>query len=113
MDATVTVGEIGGASADRVLRAHVDGEVRWDVSFGELVEAGQVLGRIDDAPVEAKIGGTVRGLIQSGPVEIGLKIGDVDPRFDPNAIRQISDKALSIGGAVLEAVLVWMGDAGG
>ncbi|MEA2024761.1 MAG: selenium-dependent molybdenum cofactor biosynthesis protein YqeB [Actinomycetota bacterium] len=103
-------GEIGGASADRVLRAQVDGELRWDVSFGDLVEPGQLLGMIDDAPVEAKIGGTVRGLIQPGPVEIGLKVGDVDPRFDPSAIHQISDKALSIGGAVLEAVLVWLGD---
>ena len=103
-------GEIGGASADRVLRAQVDGELRWDVSFGDLVESGQLLGMIDDAPIEAKIGGTVRGLIQPGPVEIGLKIGDVDPRFDPSAIHQISDKALSIGGAVLEAALVWLGD---
>ncbi len=101
-------GEIGGASGDRVLRANVDGAIDWMVDFGDIVQAGQVLGTIDDAPVPAKIDGTVRGLIQAGPVEIGLKIGDVDPRFDPNAIHQISDKALSIGGAVLEAVLVWL-----
>ncbi len=103
-------GEIGGASAERVLRASVDGVLEWNVDFGDLVEAGQVLGKIDDTPVEARLGGTVRGLIQPGPVSIGLKIGDVDPRFDPNAIHQISDKALSIGGAVLEAVLVRLGD---
>ena len=102
-------GEIGGASADRVLRATVGGTVEWNSGFGDLVEIGQVLGTIDDTPVRAKIGGTVRGLIQPGPVDIGLKIGDVDPRFDPNAIDQISDKALSIGGAVLEAALVWLG----
>jgi xanthine dehydrogenase accessory factor len=99
-------GEIGGVSGDRVLRANVDGLLRWDSDFGDLVEAGQVLGTINDTPILAKIPGTVRGLIQPGPVEVGLKIGDVDPRFDPNAIHQISDKALSIGGAVLEAVLV-------
>jgi xanthine dehydrogenase accessory factor len=46
-----------------------------------------------------------------GPVVPGLKIGDVDPRFDPSAIHQISDKALSIGGAVLEAILVWMNES--
>jgi xanthine dehydrogenase accessory factor len=103
-------GEIGGASGDRVLRASVDGALLWSTNFGDLVEAGQILGTIDDMPVHAKIAGTVRGLIQPGPVEIGLKIGDVDPRFDPNAIHQISDKALSIGGAVLEAVLVWLGN---
>ena len=105
-------GEIGGAGADRVLRATIDGVLDWTTDFGDLVEAGQVLGTIDDTPLRAKIGGTVRGLIQPGPVEIGLKIGDVDPRFDPHAIHQISDKALSIGGAVLEAVLVRLDDEG-
>ena len=104
-------GEIGGASGDRVLRAGTDGELRWNVSFGDRVGPGQLLGTIEHTQVKTKIGGTVRGLIQPGPVEVGLKIGDVDPRFDPNAIHQISDKALSIGGAVLEAILVWMGDA--
>jgi len=101
-------GEIGGASGDRVLRANVDGVLDWDVGFGDLVNASQVLGSIGTAPVKSKIDGTIRGLIQPGPVKIGLKIGDVDPRFDPNAIHQISDKALSIGGAALEAILVWL-----
>ncbi len=102
-------GEIGGASADRVLRAARDGSLRWDVMFGDVVEAGQVLGWIDDTVVSAQIAGTIRGLLLPGPVTAGLKIGDIDPRFDPAAIHQISDKALSIGGGVLEAVLVWLG----
>jgi hypothetical protein len=34
-----------------------------------------------------------------------LKIGDVDPRDDRSACYLVSDKALSIGGAVLEAIL--------
>jgi xanthine dehydrogenase accessory factor len=38
-------------------------------------------------------------------VTTGLKIGDVDPRDDPNACFLVSDKALSVGGAVLEAIL--------
>ncbi len=37
----------------------------------------------------------------------GLKIGDVDPRVDPAACYEISDKALAIGGGVVEAVLTW------
>lgn len=102
-------GEIGGASAERVLRAGSGGELVWTASFGDLVEPGQSLGTIDGAPVRAKIGGTVRGLLLPGPVTPGLKIGDIDPRCDPSALRQISDKARSIGGGVLEAVLVWIG----
>jgi xanthine dehydrogenase accessory factor len=34
-----------------------------------------------------------------------MKIGDVDPRNDPGYIHRVSDKSLSIGGGVLEALL--------
>jgi hypothetical protein len=33
-----------------------------------------------------------------------MKIGDVDARNDPNMVRFVSDKALSVAGGVLEAV---------
>ena len=102
-------GEIGGASQDRVLRASTNGTLRWDISIGDVVSRSQLLGSIGDTPIATKIGGTIRGLIRPGEVTAGLKIGDVDPRFDPSVIHQISDKALSIGGGVLEAVLVWIG----
>lgn len=102
-------GEIGGASEDRVLRASIDGVLRWYVSIGNIVSKGQRLGTIGDTPATTKIEGTVRGLIRPGAVTTGLKIGDIDPRVDPSAIYQISDKALSIGGGVLEAVLVSLG----
>jgi xanthine dehydrogenase accessory factor len=36
-----------------------------------------------------------------------MKIGDLDPRSDPKYATLISDKALAIGGGVLEAVLAW------
>jgi xanthine dehydrogenase accessory factor len=52
--------------------------------------------------------GRVRGLIRSGTaVTAGLKIGDVDPRLDV-AHDEISDKALAVGGGVLEAVMTWL-----
>ncbi len=38
----------------------------------------------------------------------GTKVGDVDPRANIDACTTISDKALAIGGGVLEAVLVWI-----
>jgi xanthine dehydrogenase accessory factor len=33
------------------------------------------------------------------------KVGDIDPRGDPECCAFISDKALAIGGGVLEAIL--------
>jgi xanthine dehydrogenase accessory factor len=104
-------GDIGGASSDRVLKAGTDGILTWDVPFGRIVEAGERLGAIDDTPVVSGVAGVVRGMLAPGDVARGLKIGDVDPRSDPEAIHHISDKALAVGGGVLEAVLVWMNRA--
>jgi xanthine dehydrogenase accessory factor len=48
----------------------------------------------------------VRGLLHEGlSVSAGEKIGDIDPRGDPAYCREISDKALAVGGGVLEALL--------
>jgi xanthine dehydrogenase accessory factor len=57
-------------------------------------------------PVLANFAGVLRGLVHSGlPVIQGMKVGDVDPRGDPAACSLVSDKALAVGGGVLEAIL--------
>ncbi len=62
--------------------------------------------RGSDTQVVSPMSGVLRGLIHDGlHVTKGLKIGDVDPRDDPSACLLVSDKALSIGGAALEAIL--------
>lgn len=99
-------GTLGGASSRRVMRAEIAGDLVWAVEIGDIVAAGQPMGAIGGTPVVASIAGTVRGLIAAGPVEPNLKIGDIDPRGDPEASTEISDKALSVAGGVLEAVLV-------
>ena len=52
------------------------------------------------------IDGVVRGLLVDGlHVKAGLKVGDVDPRGVVEHCFHISDKALAVGGGVLEAIL--------
>jgi xanthine dehydrogenase accessory factor len=105
---TGTPGVIGGHGAERVLRAPAAGTVRWQARIGQLVEADALLGTVDGAEVRAPFAGLVRGLVaEQAAVPAGLKIGDVDPRADTDW-RQISDKALAVGGGVLEAVLTWL-----
>lgn len=109
---TGTPGSVGGRSGERVLRAPVAGMVWWDVEIGDVVRAGQSMGSVNGdrqrIPVVAPFGGVVRGLVVSGLVaRQGLKIGDVDPRLDVSP-REISDKALAIGGGVVEAVFTWL-----
>lgn len=106
---TGTPGIVAGKGAERVLRAPREDLINWQVEIGDKVEPDQELGDVNDAPVKAPFGGVVRGLIAQGTaVSAGLKIGDVDPRADRAACFTISDKALSIGGAVLEAVLTYL-----
>jgi xanthine dehydrogenase accessory factor len=99
-------GSIGGFARERVLRAPVPGKLVWDCLLGDLVDKGQVLGRVDGAPVTAEIAGLLRGQIRpNGHVPQGLKLGDIDPRGDLSYLHTISDKGRAIGGAVLECVM--------
>jgi xanthine dehydrogenase accessory factor len=103
---TGSPGVIAGRGSERVLRAPVDGVVSWQNEIGAAVEPGQLLGRVQGIPVLASFSGVIRGLIAPGTdVQQGMKIGDVDARADKYACFTISDKALAIGGGVLEALL--------
>ena len=100
-------GDIAGYGRERVVRAPADGVFEHRLDIGAIVKAGDVLGRVGQAPVLAPIPGVLRGLIHDGvPVRAGLKIGDVDPRATVEHCFTISDKALAIGGGVLEAILI-------
>jgi len=102
-------GLVGGRSVERVIRATRAGAIVWEVNIGDLVAAGQTIGCVGGQPVRAGLDGVVRGLIDaSRPATSGLKIADIDPRADPAACFEISDKALSVGGGVLEAILAWL-----
>ena len=61
--------------------------------------------QVNDIPVLAQLSGVLRGLIYPDTmVNKGMKIGDIDPRGIKEYCFTVSDKALSIGGGVLEAV---------
>ena len=91
----------------RVLRAPADGVLKSLKQIGEHVEGGETIAVISGQyPVISSFMGVLRGLLRDGLYATkGLKIGDIDPRNDPAACYLVSDKALAIGGGVLEAVL--------
>lgn len=96
----------------RVLRAATDGIFVGHKRIGEHCEPGELLAEIESeaenqtTSITAPLGGVLRGLIRDGVrVTKGLKVGDIDPRDDRSACYLVSDKALSIGGGVLEALL--------
>ncbi len=107
-------GEVGGKTAERVVRAPMDGVAEWVVDIGDIVASGDTLGVVAGKAISAPIEGVVRGLIAPGSaVATGMKIADVDPRGNRAACFEVSDKALAIGGGVVEAVLTWLNRVGG
>lgn len=111
---TAVPGLIGGYAGERVMRAPADGVFEPCVEIGATVRAGDVCARVAGEPMRATIDGVVRGLLQAGVrVTTGMKSGDVDPRCHPEYIESSSDKALAVGGGVLEAILALSGGAAG
>lgn len=99
-------GLIGGYAGERVLRAPADGVFQGARQIGDLVRAGDTAGYVNGVPMLCTIDGVLRGLMADGvPVTKGLKSGDVDPRCAPEHCLCASDKALAVGGGVLEALL--------
>ena len=106
-------GEIQGRTSERVLKAPGPGRVLLQKRIGDLVRKGETVMTVGSAPVTAPLDGCVRGLIHEGLyVSEGLKIGDIDPRGQDSYTATISDKARTLGRAVLEAVLVLGRDRG-
>ena len=88
-------GLIAGRSGERVIHAPASGVIK------------NISKTIGDVDVVASIDGLLRGLIRDNyNVKKGLKIADIDPRYDEcENCFTISDKARTISGGVLEAIL--------
>ncbi|MEX1248486.1 MAG: selenium-dependent molybdenum cofactor biosynthesis protein YqeB [Anaerolineales bacterium] len=99
-------GSIAQYNKDRVLRAPAAGYVETHAEIGQRLRAGELLAIVSGKELRAPFDGVLRGLIHpSIEATPGMKIGDMDPRNDPSFCRRVSDKALAIGGGVLEALL--------
>jgi xanthine dehydrogenase accessory factor len=99
-------GAIGGYAKERIIRATDDGKISPVANIGDYVEKGDIVAYINETPIFAEINGIVRGMLQKDvKVFKGMKSGDIDPRCEKDHCFTISDKARSIGGGVLEAIL--------
>jgi len=98
---------VQGRQAERVLRAPADGEFIAHTRIGEHIQSGTLIAEVAGQPIHAAFDGILRGLLHPGlTVTRGVKIGDLDPRDDPALCNLVSDKALAVGGGVLEAILL-------
>lgn len=90
----------------RVLRAPTDGLLIAHAIIGQILKQDEPIAEVNGQIILAPFHGILRGLIHPGlQVARGWKIGDLDSRSDPALCRRVSDKALAVGGGVLEAIL--------
>ncbi len=102
-------GEIAGYGKERVIHSPADGVFISKRHIADIVEKGETIAYVDDVPVKAQIAGILRGILHNGlMVTKGFKLADVDPRKVEGDCFTISDKALAVGGGVMEAVTSWM-----
>ena len=98
-------GEVGGESKRRLLRAPAEGKIVPLHQIGDLVKAEEIIAEVEGVSLKAEISGVLRGLIYPQSwVARGMKVGDIDPRGIREYCFTVSDKARSIGGAVLEVI---------
>ncbi len=95
-----------GHTHSRVLRAPADGHIIPYAAIGDTLKRGDLIAAAGVLRVTAPFDGVLRGLIHpQAYATTGLKIGDLDPRANPDHCHTISDKSLAIGGGVLAAIL--------
>lgn len=100
-------GNIGGYTKERVIYSPCDGVINNVREIGDIVKKEEPLAYVGDYIVRATIDGVLRGIIRNNSkVYKGLKIADIDPRLEERKnCFTISDKARTIGGGVLEALI--------
>lgn len=97
--------EVMGYTSERVLYADATGCLGAHKTIGDQVTPGELIATVGTTKLHAAIAGTLRGLIRDqSHVTPHTKIADIEPRADVD-IDRVSDKALAIGGGILEAVL--------
>lgn len=107
MKNTGTPGSIMGISKERVIYSPCAGVMKNILNIGDVVKKDEVIAYVGEEPIKATITGLLRGILRSGSsVTKGFKLADIDPRVsEKENCFTISDKARSIAGGVLEAVL--------
>ena len=101
-------GIIDGFSNERVIYSDFDGQFTHIKSISDIVNKEEIIAKVGDNYIRATLDGVIRGMIRDNfEVKKGLKVIDVDPRYEEvENCFTISDKARAIGGAVLEAIMM-------
>jgi xanthine dehydrogenase accessory factor len=99
--------EVGQLTWERAMFAPMDGIFVGLLEIGDMVKAGDDIGRVESESVRAQIDGMLRALLRSGLwIKRGTKLGEVDPRRERWLCNVIRPRMRTIAGGVLEAIMM-------
>jgi xanthine dehydrogenase accessory factor len=96
---------VRGITFDRVLWAPENGLFKSDLQIGDVVTEGQIVGKVNNISLMAKISGKLRGIIRDGTtVPSGAKLIEIDSVNSESVFYLIRGKIWNVGGAVVDAI---------
>lgn len=98
---------VGGHTFSRLARTSGEGIFSTSKKIGDKVVPGDVIGYFEGQPIQAQVGGRLRGLLRDGArVKAGIKLMEIDPLASQADCFQIRGMPRAIAGGVLEAILL-------
>ncbi len=93
--------------AGRILKSEDSGVFTSERKIGEIVLAGDLIGKLNDIDLASPVGGVIRGLLRNETKVLNnTGLAEIDPVNGKSACFTISKDMRTMGGAVLEAILM-------
>jgi xanthine dehydrogenase accessory factor len=72
-----------------------------------MVTTGDIIGKLNNSPLEAPISGNLRGLLRNdAKVLANTRLAEINPDNDKSACYAIDKRMRAIAGGVLEAIMI-------
>jgi len=95
------------APVSHILKSEDSGVFTTERNIGEIVEAGDLIGKLNDIAITAPAGGVIRGLLRNEvKVLNNTSLAEVDSAHDKAICFNINKDMRIISGGVLEAILM-------
>jgi len=104
---TPVSGDFAGVVSEKVIKATDSGVFTTGKNIGDVVLAKDIIGYLNEQPIDAPISGVLRGILRDQTkVLANVRLAAIDPVGDKNSCIQVSDKNRAVAGGVLEAIML-------
>jgi len=95
------------ANGGNIILAEDSGVFTTKKSIGDAILAGDVIGKLNDAPLPAPASGVLCGLLRNEvKVLANAQLAEIDSKNDKTVCFAIRDKTRAVAGGVLEAIMM-------